>query len=334
MGQGVKTFVLTRSPAVLLRQPGYGGRAGRDIDILPLDDLRRALRGLPEGALVYIDVRGMEEREIARLASTIKASPSLRFGVIDSAGAIDDVAALFHAGAVDYLGKKTLGIGLTQKRVAAVLKFAMERAGGDSDDEREPAQPAYAENGWADVVPGSEHRFAFLFIEVDDAEEMKKRYEPGNLATAMETFRAFIERTALPHGGRLWMWTRFGGLVLFPLRGEGCPAALCGMRILLSRIFYDVEESLLPGRISFRMALAHGTTVYHESETGRLVSDAINSIYHLGRRFTPAGHFLLTAEACAAAPPALRAFCQPVGTFEGRRIMRMSEPAAGRQGEE
>ena len=165
-------------------------------------------------------------------------------------------------------------------------------------------------------------------------EEMKKRYEPGNLATAMETFRAFIERTALQHSGRLWMWSRFGGLVLFPLRGEGCPAALCGMRILLSRIFYDVEESLLPGRISFRMALSHGVTVYHESETGRLVSDAINSIYHLGRRFTPAGQFLLTAEACAAAPQALRGYCQPAGAFEGKKIMRMATPAAGRQGDE
>lgn len=331
----MKTIILTRAPAVLKRQPAYCGKAARDIDILPLVDLRRSLRGIPEGALVYIDVRGMAEREIARLASIIKAMPTLRFGVIDSTGAVEDVASLFHAGAVDYIGKKLSGTGPTAKRVAAVLKFARDHAGeDDTDDGRESAQPVDNEDLWAEVVPGSEHTFAFLFVEVDDTEEMKKRYEPGNLATAMETFRAFIERTALQHSGRLWMWSRFGGLVLFPLRGEGCPAALCGMRILLSRIFYDVEESLLPGRISFRMALSHGVTVYHESETGRLVSDAINSIYHLGRRFTPAGQFLLTAEACAAAPQALRGYCQPAGAFEGKKIMRMATPAAGRQGDE
>jgi hypothetical protein len=329
VGQAVKTYVFTRSPAVLRRQPAYLGKAGRDIEVLPLADLRGSLRGLAAGALVYIDVRGMAQREIARLTTTIEAAPSILFGVIDPTGAVADIAALFHAGAVDYIGKKIAGAGPTPKRVAAALEYA-----GDSGGEDEEGTPATGENLWADIIPGKEHKFAFLYVEVDDSEEMKKRFEPGNLATAMETFRAFIEKISAPHGGRLWMWTRFGGLVLFPLGGESCPAALCGMRILLSRIFYDVEDSLLPGRISFRMALSHGATTYHESETGKIVSDAINSIYHLGNRFTPSGQFFLTAEACAAAPQALRAFCQPAGTFEGRRIMCMAEPAVGRQGEE
>jgi hypothetical protein len=103
---------------------------------------------------------------------------------------------------------------------------------------------------------------------------------------------------------------------------------VCGLRILLSSIFYDVEESLLPGRLSFRMALSLGATVYHEHDTGRIVSDAINSIFHLGQRFTPPGQFLLTAEAYDLVPPALREFFLPSGTFEGRRILRMLRPSS------
>ena len=53
---------------------------------------------------------------------------------------------------------------------------------------------AAVSDGWAEIQPGQEHSFAFLFIEVDDAEELKKRHEPENLAAAMATFREFIER--------------------------------------------------------------------------------------------------------------------------------------------
>jgi hypothetical protein len=196
------------------------------------------------------------------------------------------------------------------------------------------AAPGAGTDGWGLVEDGREHRFAFLFIEVDDAEEMKKRYQPDNLASAMETFRGFVERMVAPHGGRTWMWSRFGGLVLFPLREPDFPAVLCGLRLILSGIFYDAEESPLPGRLSYRMALSVGATVYKATDTGRIVSDAVNSIFHLGRRFTRAGQFLLTGEAAALAPEQLRPLLAPVGTFEGQRILRLLKPAlaAGNRG--
>jgi class 3 adenylate cyclase len=187
---------------------------------------------------------------------------------------------------------------------------------------------AAVSDGWAEIKPGHEHSFAFLFIEVDEAEELKKRHEPENLAGAMATFREFIERIVAQHGGRLWMWSRFGGLVLFPLHEPTPFAPLCGLRILLSCIFYDVEESLLPGRLSFRMALSIGSTVYHDGDTGRIVSDAVNSIFHLGRRFAQPGQFLLTADAHDLVPQQLRGFFQPAGTYEGRRIHRMLRPTS------
>jgi hypothetical protein len=235
---------------------------------------------------------------------------------------------------VDYIGKKLTLAAFTAKRVSTVAEYAQGAYG--QQDEQEPANGEGTESvrgtvsdAWVDIVPGKEHRFAFLFVEVDNAEDLKK-HEPENIANAMETFRGFIERVVLQHGGRLWMWGRFGGLALFPLHDTICPAPLCGLRILLSCVFYDVEESLLPGRLSFHMALSVGTTVYQKGDTGRIVSDGVNSIFHLGRKYAQPGSFLLTAEASELAPQALRDSMIPAGSFEGRRILRMLRPLPSR----
>jgi class 3 adenylate cyclase len=323
----MKTLVFTARAAGLKRHAGFKGRAAADLEFRPLSEFRKSLASLEEEPVVYVDIRGLTAKERVKLLGLVSANQSVRVGIIDPAGSVKDVAALFHAGVVDYVGKALVASGIPAQRRTAAAAFAGD-VESEAEKEQEPAAEMDAGGGWADVQPGKEYTFAFLLVEVDDAEELKKRHEPDNLATAMETFREFVSRIAGQHGGRLWMWSRFGGLVLFPLRAEASQAALCGVRIMLSSILYDVEESLLPGRISFRMALSHGATVYHDSDTGRIVSDAINSIFHLGRRFAQAGQFVLSSEALDLVPQPLRAFCLPAGTFEGRRIVRMLRPSS------
>jgi hypothetical protein len=306
------------------------GKPGAGFETFALSDMKRTLAGLDEETLVYVDVRGLADSDRRKhLGAAVKLA-GMRVGILDTEGRVDDVAALFHAGAVDYVGKALGAAALTTKRLKAVAAYAALRAEAAAPPPVAAAAPELAAptagDGWASIKEGQEHTFAFLFIEVDDAEEMKKRYEPANLASAMETFRGFIERMVTPSGGRLWMWSRFGGLVLFPLRESECPALLCGLKILLSRVFYDAEESPLPGMLSFRMALSTGTTVYHANDTGKIVSDVINSIFHLGRRYAKPGAFLVSSEAAALAPEPLRPCLVPAGTYEGRRILRMLQP--------
>jgi class 3 adenylate cyclase len=333
MGETVKVFVFTRTPAVILRMLSARARKEMNIEAFPLSELREPLPSSAETVLVYLDVRGLSDKERGRALSEIVKNPKVCFGVLDPMGTVKDIAALFHAGAVDYVGKKLTLAAFTAKRAAAVAAYARNANGGQDGAGKGKGQTpvtAPVSDGWLDIVPGREHRFAFLFVEVDDAEELKKRHEPENLAGAMETFRGFVERVVLQHGGRLWMWGRFGGLALFPLHDSTSAAPLCGLRIILSRVFYDVEESLLPGRLVFHLALSVGTTVYQKGDTGRIVSDGVNSIFHLGRKYTQPGQFLLTAEAGELAPPALRAYLVPAGSFEGSRIMRMLRPRPSR----
>jgi class 3 adenylate cyclase len=324
----MKTLFFSKKPALLKRLPAFTGKSGKVFEARALEDLTPLLPSLADAEISYIDVRGMTERELGKVLSLISDHPEACFGVFDPAGAVKDVASVFHAGAVDYLGKGMSPSALTAKRRSVIEAYA-ERCDigqGDADEAESEVQPGSAD-AWADVVPGQAYRFAIMYVDVDDSEEMKKRYEPNNLAAAMNTFRSYIEGIAKEHGGRLWMWSRFGGLVLFPLRDNRSLAPVCGLRILLSSIFYDVEESPLPGRLSFHMALSVGETVYRENDTGRIVSDAINSIFHLGQRYTKPGQFLCSAEAYDLVPQALRSIFVPVGTFEGRRILRMLRPS-------
>ncbi len=333
--------------AVVFSRGKAPGRAPAGVETRPLDELKTALGEIPTDTLVYLDVSGLAEGERTRLVVSTIRKAGRRVGILDPAGRVKDVAALFHAGAVDYVGKATGLRGLSTKRLNAVRFFAGADGLATSPvrgHDLAPEAPAGSARGaaatvegaetWETVQDGREHKFAFLFIEVDDTDDLKKKYQTTNIATAMGTFQGFIERIVLPYGGRLWMWSRFGGLVLFPLGGRDCPAVVCGLRILLGRIFFDAEESPLPGRLSFRMALSVGSTIYRPGDTDKIVSEGLNAIFHLGRRFVRPGQFLLTAEAAALTPEPLRPWLVPAGSYEGHKIVRLLQPVSlsGRRG--
>lgn len=305
---------------------------GLSVETYPIGDLPAMITTLQSGTLVYLELAGLGPAQRQEVLATIPENPELLFGVLDPAGVVADVASLFHAGAVDYLGRKMAGGRLNAKRIAHVLTFA---DGGIVNEDAgvvvspEPRGAAAVEapaEGWQRIVPGREYQFAILFVEVDGSDELKKRHEPDNLTGAMETFRSYVERMASQHGGRTWMWSQFGGLVLFPLKNGSSSAPVCGLRLLLSRIFYDVEESPLPGYISFHMALSTGTTVYRLRDTGEIISDSLNSVFHLGKKYTRPGQFFISAKAIDLVPQKLKDLCVPVGTFEGRKIFRLLPP--------
>lgn len=333
----MKVVVFSKKPASARMKFPRRPRTGPEVEVYPVGQMRRMIPALEPGILVYLDVAGLGELERRRAVRLLQNGTGFLFGVIDPLGKEPDVAGLFHAGAVDYIGRDFRRAGLSPKRLERVMAWvrSVRPAGGTVASESAP-QPQPAPGSWAGVVPGREHGFAFLFVEVDEVEAMKRRHGAENISHAMDTFRAFIERFVQQHEGRLWTWAGFGGLVLFPIpsqgsavwreqAGAGAPV-LCMLRIALSRVFYDAEESPLPAVLSFRMALSTGSIVYSESDTGGVISDSLNSIFHLGQKFARPGQFVLTDEALALAPQRLRSICQPAGSFEGKRIQTMMTP--------
>jgi hypothetical protein len=122
------------------------------------------------------------------------------------------------------------------------------------------------------------------------------------------------------------MWFNFGGIVLFPFDAKTCPALTCGFRLMLFKHLYDIEGSHFPNFLSLRVVLQIGNTPYTEENTGHIVSESLNSIFHLGQQFAQPGNFIVTEEVVRFGQAALRDYFVEAGTFENRSILRMRLP--------
>lgn len=291
---------------------------------------RRLVPALKEPTLCYLDLSGLPGGKLTGALRLLAKNPHLAYGLIDPGGELSDPSRFFHDGAVDYLNRAVLQEGIDSRRLARVWAYS-RRVRADSAGQATGAAASgvlYLPSGcdWSEVYPGREYTFCILFIELDGKEEMERKYGMGNLNIALSSFRSYIENSVKSSLGRLWYWSSFGGLVLFPFNGKECPAIGCLFRLVLFRHLYDIEESPFPNFLSYRLVLHLGNLVYSDRNVGSVVSESLNSVFHLGQQFARPGGFYLTEEALRFGPPALKPFFLEAGVFEGRKILCMRQP--------
>jgi hypothetical protein len=300
-----------------------------DVRFARLEDFSALLKATVAPTLCYLDISAIEESKIAGYLRNLKKKDNFLYGIIDPGGKIKDVARLFHDGAVDYLNRQSLESCVGMSRLNSVLDYAQGvhptvlTAAVVSTEAKRRAPYILSGSDWSSIVPGGEYTFSMMFIELDDKDQIEKRYVAKNLSAALSSFRTYIDGFVKKFGGRLWMWFSFGGIVLFPFDAKNCPALTCGFRLMLFKHLYDIEGSHFPHFLSFRIVLQIGNTLYTEQNTGHIVSDSLNSIFHLGQQFVRPGNFCVTEEAMQFGHSALRAFFVVAGTFEGQQILRM-----------
>ena len=265
-----------------------------------LRQLRSHLAGLTEPGLVYVDAASWKGSPENLIASAGKSKYAF-LGIIDSNGSIKSPMPLMHRGIVDYIGQKDMAAELNRVHCAKVVAYIKRYR----SDFRMPSpltkkKTANGEEyipvagGWREVKLGKKHTFAIVFIELDEREEMEKRYGNKNLRNALLVFRKYVEKNVLAFGGKMWIWSQYGGILLFPFTAGECNAVLCAFRIVMYKFLHDVEESHFPNFISFRIAGHLGNLVYQEKNKGEVVSDSLNTIFHLGQEFAEPGCFYLT----------------------------------------
>jgi hypothetical protein len=285
------------------------------------------------GSLAYVDLSGLDEPAITQYLRSLSKSKSFHFALIDPAGKMKDTSQLFHQGFADYVDKVTLLEGLTTKRLNRVFRYLQENKRLFDRQKTSPEKgilPYIPSGGdWREVEPGREYTFTLLFVELDGKEDMEKKYGHKNLGIALASFRNFIENSVRPYRGKLWIWSRFGGIVLFPFNGIECPSLKCCFRLFLFKHLYDIEESLFPNFLSFRMAMHLGNVVFTEQNTGHVVSDSLNFIFHIGQQFARPGRFYITEEVLRLGPSVLKSFFVDSGLFEGRKLLQMRAPIHG-----
>lgn len=288
-------------------------------------DLKKQVKKIPPRSLVYVDIGALTAPEQKKIVTFMQKQNELMVGYIDSRGAVDDIATLFHSGATDYVSKALLKNGLEVKRLKPVTAYG-ESLLPAVEEEVETAEKNYILSGdsWKSVKSGREYTFCFMFIEMDNQKNLKKSFGTQNLEKVIQEFHDYIARGVAPLNGKIWMWMDFGGLILFPFDGKKCDAILHGIKLMMNRAIFSVEDFDYDMIFSFRIALHVGNTVYEtRGDTGEIVSDSINSIFHLGQKFAKPGNLYLTEDIEEFIPHGLEKSFLKEGIYEGREILRM-----------
>ena len=293
------------------------------------DSLKKILTKANGQTLVYLDASQFGQTQINKTLKESVKTDAFCVGIIDSAGVIDDPGNMFHLGAVDYLSKKTVQRGVTTQRVQKVISYCDFNETPEEEKVNTYPEPVWKLSGssWKNVKSGQEYTFCFMFVEIDLIDEWKNKSGRAHLDEVKAAFQKHVQQFAQALSGRIWMWMDLGGLILFPFDGKRCEPILDGIRLILNRLIISAEAYTYQTSIGYRLALHIGNTIYRtRGETGTIVSDAVNFIFHLGQKFAQPGNFYLTEPVTRFIPEQLKECFVSAGLFEEIPISRMRLP--------
>ncbi len=305
------------------------GKRGMNLEVYPSSELKKRIKGIDKSAFIYVDISAYDDEERERIIRYLSRYQGVHYGIFDPKGVIQDVAILFFGGASDYIGKNILKKALTLTRIKKAASFhSPERHVAEKISSTEtPSKVIPSGSKWNEIKSGQEYTFVLMYVELDHHGELRKNLGEDLVNAVTASFKKYIEKVVSNINGRVWIWNDFSGLILFPFDGKSCDAVITCYKLILNRKLICVEEFPFRKLFSFHIALHIGNTIYKQKgKTGTLVSDTINSIFHLGRKFAKPGNFYLTTDAYEFVPEKLHRFFVPAGSFEGSEIMRMLLP--------
>ncbi len=300
------------------------------IEFFELDSLKKVLRRIDVPTVVYLDITNLDEYE--KLIDYLGKKKGVFWGVIDFNGRIKGISDLFLKGAIDYIGEYEVKAGgAFLNRVRSVVNYLQKYRKDcpfirEQQGESAPGYDVYKPVKWSEIVEGDSYAFSVMFIELDGKGEMERTWGKRNLEMAVSKFYSFVKNSVAQYDGRVWMWSGFSGIILFPFNGKDILSALSGFRLKLFKYIFDVEDSLFPGFVSFRVALHLGNIVYTRVAKGHVISDSINSVVHLGKKFAEPDNFCITKDVYNFLHGGLVRFFKHAGEFEGRHIYKMTLP--------
>ncbi len=318
----------------------------RSIDVSFEDPthIRQIVKEQDAATIAYIDAGGVE-KNLKKLVRDLSNMDHVRIGVLDLKNDIDDPAELFFEGAFDYIGKPVLSEEVSANRLKKAAEYRPQPESGSYRSEHRKEQKSKKTSGakaeetakkrfknlsgsnWSDVKTGSEYTFVFLYIEIDLTDEWRTKSGKAHLDEVVSLFHSHVEKVIAPINGKVWMWTHTGGVVLFPFDGKNCPAIRTCFKLVLDSTITSAEEYPYKTLITYNMAVHIGNTVYRgRGNTGTIVSETVNFIFHLGEKFVKRGNFYVTEAAQPYIPKGLSECFDPAGSFENIDVWRMRLP--------
>jgi len=311
--------VFSRDPAAagLFRGRSLPEVRLQDPDALP------ACACAPED-LVYLDTAGMDEGAYKKNLRRLKAlGAAASWGVIDSADLEDDPASLFQEGAADYIGRSLLQPGLAGSRIKRVIEYVRRSVPGVVPVAPQDAAGAPAFPGWSRIKPGADYEFHFLYVGPENQAALKTRLGEGGFTVLRDRLKNYLVQALASADALVWMQSEASLLLLLPVEADRSARIVesC-LRILLNLplITYEQLGQEIPLPLIF--ALHRGHTLFQApGNTGTVVSEDVNFIFHLGAKKAAAGRLTLSREALRAVPSRLADLFVSSGVFEGKELL-------------
>ena len=161
----------------------------------PVADLKKTADKIPADSVIYADVTGLAQPALKKNLTILSGSKRV-FGIIDPKDSSSDPAIFFHSGASDYIGKGLFKSGIDSARIKKVYEFGKYRL----PEQEAEAAPAVVFNAplsgtdWKGITSGKEYTFSFMYIELDDQKEIKKRFSGKPLEDFAKKFHSFVDR--------------------------------------------------------------------------------------------------------------------------------------------
>ncbi|HUX14560.1 MAG TPA: hypothetical protein VMW87_16145 [Spirochaetia bacterium] len=341
------------------------------LEFHPREEIRPWCKKHWRGEIVYVDIQGLSPKEISGLLKHLSSltngsgdrSRPLLYAVIDPKSEISDVAEVFHGGAIDYVGKQVVSLGIVPGRIeraAAYAEKVLELRDAAIDQRESAERPKHGQDSiggialstpsvlidrkraqapdtrsyrfsgsdWDQIAPESEYTFWMAYVSFNPPKEMAGRQSTQHSEHLLSVFQQAMLRYLEPAGGKVWMWQDLSGLVLFPFDGQGYAPLLAIYRLILNYNLVNAEDLDQSVPIPFHVSLDIGNSPYRLSgQTGTIIADSVNFIFHLGKKFAPEQGLTITGNVLHLVPERMMPLAQSAGKFEGRNIYTIRVPS-------
>jgi hypothetical protein len=303
---------------------------------LPASDLSKHSPGTEE--LTYIDVSGLTDADIKKLLPKLrKICRKSTWGIIDPKGTVKDTAALFFEGACDYFGPAALKDSkvITPNRLKEPVRWRKLRLSYlDELNDEESSGSLLPKTGiklhessfpgWKKMQNGKNMSFYLLYCAIQGKVALDSRLDTKVIAQVHNRFLEYLnEKFDEECDGLLWINTGKDCLFLVPPKikcVEAAVKACIGTIVSAPVVTFETLGITIP--VNFVFALHYGSITYKPpGNTGTIVSDAVNYIFHLGSKKAENGRLTVSGELPdKTVPEALQDCFIPAGEFEGCKI--------------
>ena len=273
-----------------------------------------------EPVLMYVDISLWVDEKRKQVISNLLKKKAVRVGVIDIKDSIHDSASYFHMGCVDFVQKSLLSDGITTSRYQRVLKFKPFT----QEELKISESSLYSSIGWSNIISGRKYIFGLMFIEIDNISNLRNDLGQSICEKLSSDLKNFLTDYLNLWNAYLWMWLDYGGIILFPYDGIHCDALEAAMELIINQDF--VRFSTIKRYVTFRIVLHLGKTLFNKrGETGEIVSDSVNTLFHLGQYLRKPASLYISETMKSFIPESLKDYFVKAGVFENYSILKLKE---------